>query len=113
MGGWRLTVRHGSKVGKETFDGLEDATAAMRAEVEGIIRAGPLESVQGFREYDPAEQVAARLELSSGGVLGRREAGMDVMGDGALVPYVGIFRKRRLNGQSLDQAIEAVAQALR
>ncbi len=84
----------------------------LRARAVDVVREGPLESAQGFREYEPAERVAARLSLSSGGRFTGREAGIDVMGDGAIVPYAGAVRKRRLEGRSPDRAIEAVREAL-
>ena len=77
-----------------------------------IVREGPLETVQGFRDYEPGDRVAARLELSTGGLIGGREAGVDVMGDGTLVPYAGVVQKRRLEARSPDRAFEAVREAL-
>ena len=68
----------------------------MRAAAAEIVRLGPRKPVAGFREYDPGEQVAARLAIWSGGMLRGREAGIDVMGDGALIPYAGVMRRRRL-----------------
>jgi len=56
--------------------------------------------------------VQARLELSAGGLLRGREAGLDVMGDGALVPYVGVIRKRRLEPGRGQSAFDAVREAL-
>jgi hypothetical protein len=113
MDRWRLTIRHGPEVRRESFGSLGEAMEAMRAEAAEIVRAGPLEPAAGFREYDPAEQVAARLELSVGGLLRGRAAGVDVMGDGALIPYSGAIRRRRLEGRSPDLAFDSVAEALR
>jgi hypothetical protein len=110
---YRLTVRHGPKVERETFDGLDEAIAAMERCAEEVRRAGPLREVKALRDYEPGEQVHARLELSTGGVLRGREAGVDVMGDGALVPYVGVVRKRRLEPGDGETAFEAVRGALR
>jgi hypothetical protein len=113
VGGWRLIVRHGAEVRKDEFEELGEAIEAMRAAVAEVVRSGPLESAQGFREYEPAERVAARLEISTGGILGGRRAGVDVMGDGALVPFSGVVRRHRLDGRSPDRALEAVEGALR
>ena len=110
---WHLTIRHGSAVRKGDYVDLHEAVAAMRAAAAEIVREGPLSTAQGFREYDPAEQVAARLELSSGGAWRGREAGIDVMGDGALVPFSGVLRRRRLDGRTPEQAFDAVEAALR
>jgi hypothetical protein len=35
------------------------------------------------------------------------------MGDGAIVPFAGVVRRRKLDGRSPDNAIAAVAEALR
>ena len=113
MSEWRLIVRHGSEVRSEPFDDLDEAIKAMRARAVEVVHGGPLATAHGFRDYQPAERVAARLALSSGRALMRREAGIDVMGDGAIVPYAGTVRKRRLEGRSPDGAIEAVREALR
>jgi hypothetical protein len=110
---YRLTVRHGPKVKRERFDGLDEAIAAMERRTEEIRDEGPLASVKALRDYEPGERVHARLELSTGGVLRGREAGIDVMGDGALVPYAGVVRKRRLEPGDGETAFEAVRGALR
>jgi hypothetical protein len=95
------------------FDELDDAIAAMRDATAHIVAAGSAEPVTGFREYAPREQVAARLELATGGPLRGRGAGIDVMGDGALVPYVGTLRRRRLEGHTPEHAFASVGDALR
>ena len=88
--------RHGSRVERESFETLDEAIAAMERRAEEIRGEGPLEEVSALRDFEPGQRVHARLELSTGGVLRGREAGIDVMGDGALVPYAGVVRKRRL-----------------
>jgi hypothetical protein len=56
--------------------------------------------------------VAARIELSSGGWLRGREAGVDVMGDGTLVPYEGGIRREPLEAGQGRSAFEAVRKAM-
>jgi hypothetical protein len=107
-----LTIRHGPKVQRESFAGIDEALGAMRERAAEIVREGPLEALQGFREYAPGDRVAARLELSTGGLIGGREAGVDVMGDGTLVPYAGVVRKRPLEAGGSERAFEAVREAL-
>jgi hypothetical protein len=113
MARWRLTIRYGPKVRKASFYDLDEAIAAMRDAAKEIVRRGPLEPASGFRDYEPGERVAARLAIWTGGLLRGREAGIDIMGDGALVPYTGVVRRRPLEGRSPDRAFEAVAEALR
>jgi hypothetical protein len=110
---YRLTVRHGPKVERESFDSLDEAITAMQRRAAEIRGEGPLAGVKALREYEPGERVHARLELSTGGVLRGREAGVDVMGDGALVPYTGVVRKRKLEPGDRETAFEAVRGALR
>lgn len=105
-------MRHGSQVDRETFDSLEGAVAAMRREAEAIRAEGPLDRVGSLRDYDPGEQVHARLEISSGGFLRGRDAGVDVMGDGSLVPYRGGMRRTALDPREDQSPFEAVGEAL-
>ena len=112
MATYRLTVRHGSKVRKERFDDLGAAIEAMEDSVRDIRREGPLKEVNVLRQYRPDRLVHARLELSTGGLLRGREVGIDVMGDGALVPYTGVVRKRELEPADDETAFDAVREAL-
>jgi hypothetical protein len=112
MGKWSLVIRHGSHVERERFDGLDSALAAMERHAEHIRGEGPLGEISAIRDYEPGQRVHARLELSTGGPFRGREAGMDVMGNGALVPYVGVVRKRRLEPPVGESAFDAVRAAL-
>ena len=98
-------MRHGPKVERERFTSLGDAIAAMRERAEEIRGAGPLDSVKAFREYGPDQRVAGRVELSTGGWLRGRDAGVDVMGDGSFIPYSGGMSKRRLDADSPFDAV--------
>jgi hypothetical protein len=84
---WKLTVRHGSDVEHESFDGLEEAVAAMRERALAIRAEGPAKSVSALRDFGPEQQVHARLQLSGRGVLRKPVAGIDVRGDGTFMPY--------------------------
>ncbi|HYU59528.1 MAG TPA: hypothetical protein VEK39_02105 [Solirubrobacterales bacterium] len=111
MGAWRLTVRHGSQVERERYETLDDALAQLQRRAEQIRAGGGLEEAAMLRTYEPGEQVEARLELTGSGLVRRPEAGLDVMGDGALVPYRGAIFKRRLESRSAN-AYEAVRRTL-
>jgi hypothetical protein len=65
-----------------------------------------------LREFEPGERVAARVELSTGGWLRSREAGVDVMGDGSLVAYAGGMGRRRLEPRQGESAYDAVRREL-
>ena len=95
---------------RESFASLDEALDAMDQRARGIRAEGPLDQVAGFREYEPGDRVHARLELATGGLLRGREAGIDVMGDGALVPYEGVVRKRRLDADGDETAFDVVRE---
>ena len=62
---WKVTTRRGPKVGRESFDSLDDALAAARDEVDRTLREGRLGSVKGFRDYGPGQRVQCRVEISA------------------------------------------------
>ena len=66
-----------------------------------------------LREFDPEEQVAARLEISTRGLFRSRDAGIDVKGDGSVVAYRGAIFKRPIEpaeGQNAYEAVRAVLE---
>jgi hypothetical protein len=109
---YRLTVRHGSRVRREGFDDLDEAIAAMEQRAATVRAEGPLSTAKAIRDYGPETRVAARLELSAGGWLRGREAGLDVMGDGELIPYRGVIFKQRLEPRGGQSAFDAVREAI-
>ena len=112
VGSFKLTIRNGPKVTREKHDSLDAAIAALRSHTERIKAEGDLPEVSMIRTYEPGDQVRARLEVSTGGVLRSRDAGIDVMGDGALVPFRGgVFRKELGRGEG-GTAYEAVERAM-
>lgn len=109
---YRLTVRHGPRVTRRKFERLDDAIEALERSAKEIRSAGPLRDRKMIREFPAAQQVAGRVEISSGSLLRRgRDAGVDVMGDGRLVPFSGGIRRRELDPGD-DGPFEAVRRAL-
>lgn len=98
MRGFRLTVRHGPKVVKETYPDLDAALAAMEEWVGRLrpqARRGEADLMT--RKIAPASQVAARLTVTAPGRgLMRPEAGMDIRGDGSLAPFRGAIRRHEI-----------------
>jgi hypothetical protein len=109
---WKLTVRHGSDVEHARFGDLDAAVAAMRERAMGIRAEGPVERAAGFKDYEPRDQVHARLQLSTGGLLGRRVAGVDVRGNGEFVPYRGAVRREELDPSGHETPFDAVRETL-
>jgi hypothetical protein len=99
-------------VKRESFDRLEEAIGAMEARADAVRAKGPLEEVSMLRDFKPGERVAARIELSAGGWLRGRDVGVDVMGDGSLVPYAGGIRRRALEPLPGESTFETIRREL-
>ena len=109
---WKVTVRHGSNVGREKFDSLDEAIDEARLRVEHIRREGGLPTISVFRTHTSDQRVQARIEISGPGLIRTPEGGIDVMGDGTAIPYTGAIRKERLEAGSMDEAFERLRSAL-
>ncbi len=108
-----LTIRNGPRVERERYETLDAATEALRSAVATITGEGRLPEVKMLRTFSPEQRVKARVEISTGRVFRRREAGIDVMGDGSVIPYRGGTFRRPLEPESGADAADAVAAALR
>jgi len=109
---WKLTVRHGSDVSHESFGGLDEAVAAMRERALGIRAEGPVKPASMLREFAPADQVHARLQISGGRWPRKAVAGVDVRGDGTFVPFRGGVRREELDPTDYDTPFDAVRESL-
>jgi hypothetical protein len=109
---WKLTVRHGSEVEHQEFDDLGEAVAAMRERALAIRAEGPATPIRSLRDYEPRDQVHARLQLTGPGLLRRPVAGVDVRGDGTFVPYSGGVGRRPLDPTDHDTPFDAVRETL-
>jgi len=107
-----LTIRHGSDVSHESFEDLDEAVAAMRERALAIRAEGPVKGVSSLRDFGPEQQVHARLQLSSGGVLRKRVAGIDVRGDGTFMPYRGGVSREELDPTDHDTPFDVVRETL-
>jgi hypothetical protein len=110
---WKVTVRHGSKVGREKFDSIDEAIDEARRRVEEVQRDGGLPAISSFREHPPGQRVEARIEISGPGLIRHPEGGIDVMGDGTAVAYTGAIRKETIEANSPEEAFNRLQQALR
>ena len=107
-----MTIRHGSDVSHESFEDLDEAVAAMRERALAIRAEGPVKGVSSLRDFGPEQQVHARLQLSSGGVLRKRVAGIDVRGDGTFMPYRGGVSREELDPTDHDTPFDVVRETL-
>lgn len=112
MARFTLTVRNGPRVERSEHDSLDAAIGALADQLTAIRAEGALPEVRMLRDFKPHQRVKARLEVSAGRAFRRREAGVDLMGDGSVVPYSGGIFKRPLEGGESDPC-ERVRAALR
>jgi hypothetical protein len=104
---YKLLMRLGPRVEKERFATLDEALDALAARVPAV-SPRPARSALG-RDYEPVSQVAGRLELHGpDGTHG----GIDVRGDGSAEAYVGWIRKRLVEPQEGESAVEALRRSL-
>jgi hypothetical protein len=109
---WKVTFRHGSSVGREKFETLDEAIAEARRRVAEVQREDRLPPVSMLRDFTPEQQVQARIEISGPGLIRAPEGGIDVMGDGNAIAYTGAIRKRQIAVDSLDEALENLRNQL-
>jgi hypothetical protein len=109
---WKVTVRHGSNVGRQKFGTLDEAIADARRRVEDVQREDRLPGIRSLRDFSPGQRVQARIEISGPGLFRSREGGIDVMGDGTAVAYTGAIRKETIEADSIGQAFERLQAAL-
>jgi hypothetical protein len=109
---WKVTVRHGSTVGREKFGTLDEAIDEARRQVEEVRREGGLPAISAFREHTPDQRVHARIEISGPGLIRHPEGGIDVMGDGHAIAYTGAIRKETIEADSLNQVFDRLRASL-
>ena len=111
---WRLTVRSGPRVDKDRFDGLEPALEALEQRGRELADTAPRGKLDAkIREFEPVQQVVARLEVSGPQMLmPRAHAGVDVRGDGSTEAYVGRVRRAVIEQRSDEDAFAALRRVL-
>jgi hypothetical protein len=95
-----------------SFEELGEAVVAMRERALAIRAEGPVKGVSSLRDYGPAQQVHARLQLAGRGWLRKSVAGIDVRGDGTFMPYRGGVRREELDPSKHETPFELVRETL-
>ena len=110
MAGYRVKVRAGPKVERTKHDDLDGALRAIEERVVELQANAPRRAIDAkIRQFEPVQQVAARLELSGPG---RLRAGLDVRGDGSVEAWTGRVRRAVVIQQAGESAYDALRRAL-
>jgi len=112
MAEFKVTIRNRPRVEREKHETLSDAIEALSASVAAIRSEGGLPGVSMLRSFEPEQRVKARVEISTGSFFRRREAGVDVMGDGSVVPFSGGSTREHLDPRESESFEDVVAAAL-
>jgi hypothetical protein len=110
-GRYKVVTRERSKVARESFGELGSALDWLEARAGALQRttdASPVSSLLG-RDYEPVQQVAARLELRGPRVRG----GVDVRGDGSAEAYTGRVRRSVVEQRAGESPYDALRRELR
>lgn len=111
---YTVTIRVGPKITRSRHGSVAEAIDALERELTTLGPAGRRESRRALtREYEPADQVAARGELSGPSRINPRvRAGADVRGDGSIAAYRGKLRRQLIEREPGEAAFDALRRAL-
>jgi hypothetical protein len=111
---WRVVVRAGSRVERDTLDSLPAALDVLEERTRAAA-AGPEARAIDLRarRWAPEDQIAARAEVA-GPQRWRPDvrAGIDVRGDGSVQAWTGAPERRALEPASGEDAYAALRRAL-
>lgn len=109
-----MTVRVGPRVERATHPSLQAALNALEdraARVTQDVDRAPVDV--RYRRFEPADQVAARLELAGPQrLLPSVRAGLDVRGDGSSQAYVGRVHRELVIARGRETAVQALRRTL-
>jgi hypothetical protein len=110
MGGYRITVREGARVRRDSATELAEALELLERHARELEGGASARGVGGrlVRRFEPVQQVVGRVELAGPG---RLRAGVDVRGDGSAEAFTGRLRRTvvpQVRGESPYDALRRV-----
>lgn len=111
---WKLTVRAGPRVERERYETLDQALSAAEHRARELAGSAPRSAVDvRYKSFEPAEQVAARIEVAGPQrLIPSVRAGLDVRGDGSTEAYLGRIRREPVKQRAGETAYKALRRAL-
>jgi hypothetical protein len=108
---WKVTVRTQGKVKHQRFGELDPALDARGKELSDGAPNRPIDAK--YKQFEPIQQVMARLELTGPErLMPSVRAGVDVRGDGSTEAYVGRVRRAEIEQRKGETAFEALRRTL-
>jgi hypothetical protein len=97
-------------VERTKLDSLDAALQSLEASARELSDGADAKTIDAkLRKFDPIQQVIARLELTGPA---RLRAGVDVRGDGSMESYTGRTRRRLIEQQDGESALDALRREL-
>ena len=111
---YTVTIRVGPKVRRTRHAQLASAIDTLEMELTALGPAARRDTQRALtRHYDPADQVAARGELSGPSrLMPRVRGGADVRGDGTIAVYRGKVRRELIECKRGERAFDALRRTL-
>jgi hypothetical protein len=111
---WKLTVRSGPRVTHESYGDLDAALDALEAKADELAGSASGRSLDvKVRQFEPADQVSARIELAGPErLLPSVRGGVDVRGDASVQAYLGRVRREAVKPRRGESPVAALRRAL-
>ncbi|MEA2348752.1 MAG: hypothetical protein QOG62_2539 [Thermoleophilaceae bacterium] len=112
MAGYTIKARSGARVIKDRFAGLAEAIDHLERVALDLARNADAKVVSTplIRDFEPVQQVLARVELSGPH---RLRAGIDVRGDGSTEAFTGKLKRELVEQLKGEDAYDALRRTLR
>ena len=112
MAGYIVKARSGARVIKDRFGDLTAALDHLESLAQELARTADASVVSPplTRDFEPVQQVLARVELAGPG---RLRAGVDVRGDGSIEAFTGKLRRELVEQLRGEDAYDALRRTLR
>lgn len=106
---FKVKIRSGAEIRKFEAESAAEAIGLVEQAARALAAGPRRESVDlRYRSFEPAQQVAHRIELTGPGV----RAGIDVRGDNSAHAFVGRYRRRPVEPHKGESAYDALRRTL-